>query len=287
MYIPGYTIDSDGNQKRPPKENEDAHAKLLPITKKRVSIMNVHQFLLWISLQKEKGHIDWPVPINYEDIVHGNSLEGPLGPYAAFSRGRYHTQKYLQKDALKSPSETPRRAIGWSTLGRSLAMLDDVLSREDDKLIKLLEEIYFAVSQQYEGRLGISLIGLWAVIEQLLDQMWGEKVANSSISGSRRQKLKSRDYTSSVRIETLRLMGYINDEAYSNLEAARKARNAWIHGMKEPSCNQLQNAKNALKKFMLDTQKIDLLIPYDFGSVGGYKSIWGDQRAMDRLLNGR
>ncbi len=51
------------------------------------------------------------------------------------------------------------------------------------------------------------------------------------MNAARRQKLKGRDYTSSVRLEVLELAGQLPTELFRAVDGVRKIRNDWLHSL--------------------------------------------------------
>lgn len=86
------------------------------------------------------------------------------------------------------------------------------------------------VSNYVSSNWAQSLILLWTAIEQLINQIWEEKVISLDISKKRREFLSDfRTWTSAAKIETLLLTGCINKETYEKLNTSRKTRNDFMH----------------------------------------------------------
>jgi len=98
---------------------------------------------------------------------------------------------------------------------------------------------YFAKLQWAE-----SLVFLWTSIEQLINQIWNEKVVQVNIEATikgRKDFLKDfRSWPTSTRIETLFQKGLIPIDTYTKLNSARKARNDFIHNGKQLSKSNVE-----------------------------------------------
>jgi hypothetical protein len=278
IFIPGFSYQEGGKSStKPTKEHERAVKRMLEIDQYRLKILNVHQLLLNRALACiDNAEFDWPVELSLTDVMHGtecNALQYRVLP----PRGRYHVQRSLEE-------LIPRRTVGTQALTYSFRELNDVI-QADDGALSLLEEILFALGHQISGRNGSALVSIWVAIEQLLAQTWDSLVLNSGVKGERRNKLKSRDYTSSVRIEILMMIGAINSATYENLEKARRARNDWAHKFLVPSLGDLAAAKSAFSALFNSQFNVAVTLPY--GGGGGYGMYWAykDKRAADRFRN--
>lgn len=86
------------------------------------------------------------------------------------------------------------------------------------------------VSNYVSSNWAQSLILLWTNIEQLINQIWIEKVVNPDMSKKRKEFLSDfRTWTAAAKIETLLLTGCIMKETYEMLNASRKTRNDFMH----------------------------------------------------------
>lgn len=86
------------------------------------------------------------------------------------------------------------------------------------------------VSNYVSSNWAQSLILLWTSIEQLINQIWEEKIIVGDISKNRKAFLNDfRTWTAAAKIETLLLTGYINADTYDLINKARKVRNDFMH----------------------------------------------------------
>lgn len=115
-----------------------------------------------------------------------------------------------------------------------------------------------------------SLIFLWTSIEQLVNQIWNEKVINVEIDGiveGRTKFLRDfRSWTTSTRIEVLFQKDFIPIEVYKFLNFARKIRNDFIHNGKSLNESKVRNALEGLFKLIS-------LITSEFKSTNNFDDV--------------
>jgi hypothetical protein len=125
------------------------------------------------------------------------------------------------------------------------------LRRTTDKLAEVMEafptdgllllDLFLRGSNAYQdGSYSSCLITNWAITEKLLQELW-ENYQNDNrtrdgkpfVTGQRLKRLQdSRTYTVAIVTEILSLSSYIDDELYTDIGNARKARNDWMHSLK-------------------------------------------------------
>jgi hypothetical protein len=134
---------------------------------------------------------------------------------------------------------TPRLRLENDMVIYSLELLEQIVTSPFANLLLLTELLYRAAVQYSEYRVAECLILSWAVCERLLTELWERYLKSSERSGTeelrinadRRQKLKSRDYTSSVRLEVLELASQLPNEIFCAVDDVRKIRNDWLHSL--------------------------------------------------------
>ena len=103
------------------------------------------------------------------------------------------------------------------------------------------------VSNYVSSNWAQSLILIWTSIEQLINQIWEEKIIVSDISKSRRTFLNDfRTWTAAAKTETLFLTGYLKAETYELINNARKVRNNFMHKTEIICKESVDFALNAL-----------------------------------------
>lgn len=183
---------------------------------------------------------------------------------------------------VERPEIFTRRIISIDAARRSFQLLDELVLHEDESLITILEEAYKTGCHERDGRYGESIISGWTVCEQIVAKIWDKYLHSKSVSGERKKKLKGIDYTASIRIEMLNLAGLITPSLFQMLEAARKARNNWVHKMQHPTREDINNVRGAAED----------LIKSEFGITthlftGGWSGTpsfpyWTYEQAKDR-----
>jgi len=110
----------------------------------------------------------------------------------------------------------------------------------------VLCDLFLRASKAYqEHNYSLALITNWAVIENLLQNLWRQYQDDNAtrdgklfIDSKRREKLQdSRTFTAAVVIEALSLNSVITHELYPRLSEIRKARNDWTHDLKKISAD--------------------------------------------------
>lgn len=96
-----------------------------------------------------------------------------------------------------------------------------------------------------------ALVNVWTSIEQIVGQMWDEKInvkvgPGALIAGRNEFLSDHRTWTSSTRIEILYQKGLIGEEQYAALNVARKARNRFVHDGVSPSGEAVEKAVEAV-----------------------------------------
>jgi len=104
---------------------------------------------------------------------------------------------------------------------------------KDEKLFSSLLLLIHSYSNLLNGEINQSFILSWTILEQYLNYQWDLWLDRKEISGDRKKKLTSRDYTASVKTEMLNLSGYVTKEDYDILNDLRRKRNDFMHEIKQ------------------------------------------------------
>ena len=83
-------------------------------------------------------------------------------------------------------------------------------------------------------------------------------VTISFIGRDRKKKLQGRDYTASVRIEILSLLGHMNIKMYDDLNKVRISRNDWLHNFEQVDENLASLAIQTAQRLFEQVAKIKL-----------------------------
>jgi hypothetical protein len=209
----------------------------------RVMVLNAHQACLSTAhsvVHRRATGLGVPVspqraikPADFEAAVVGRSLSNVHDPLE-----RYVSERLLGT-LIHRDATAPRLLLEKDTVIYSLELLEQIVTSPFADLLLLTELLYRAAVQYSEYRFAESLILSWAVCERLLTELWERYLKSSERSGTgelrinadRRQRLKSRDYTSSVRLEVLELAGQLPTELFGAVDDVRKSRNNWLHSL--------------------------------------------------------
>ncbi len=184
------------------------------------------------------------------DIFHGilyNTGYVRMHPSAG-ETGRLHS---ALRDRSASSTETIRlldlKPTTVSNLDKAVKRGRLIVSKCDP----LSHEIVLAGCSHYvSGALAEALTCLWTSIEQLISRMWRVEVEQKALTDRVPQRggfLKDyRVWTTSARIELLFQKNIIDAELYRSLNAARKARNNFVHSGDQPDLASATAALSSL-----------------------------------------
>jgi hypothetical protein len=87
-----------------------------------------------------------------------------------------------------------------------------------------------AIGHNHRSRPAEATLFGWMVCERLVNHAWKIRIEPAALSGAHVNQLRdSRTYTAAVRIEILRREGWLSDDDFDLVSAARKARNEQAH----------------------------------------------------------
>ena len=130
------------------------------------------------------------------------------------------------------------------TIEKSFEIFEALVSSDVPECLTMTAILLQSVKSYGEHDFSASLIMSWTVLEKFISALWGKMLEDNKrrveggttihfIGGDRRKKLQGRDYTASIRIEILSLLGHINAEMYSDLNKVRTSRNNWLHNFEK------------------------------------------------------
>lgn len=128
-----------------------------------------------------------------------------------------------------------------------------------NQLLDMLESYTHLQNAEYTQ----SFVFSWLIIEREISRLWGEYLEKSKIEGQRKRTLSNTaNWTMHIVLETLNMLGIINDEGYRILNKFRYKRNRVIHRgenvTKEEAEICYQNALNFLSKKLLYVRMYDV-----------------------------
>jgi len=141
------------------------------------------------------------------------------------------------------PAEYNSNEIKIDTIVESFRILEKVLSIPEDYVLTVTDMILRGHNALEVSDYSMCLTMAWSAIERLLNKLWDgyldsnrERMINGAqltfINAKRRRRLKSRDYSASVKSEILSLVDILPFTLFEKLTTARTARNDWLHGLR-------------------------------------------------------
>lgn len=128
------------------------------------------------------------------------------------------------------------------------------------------------------------LVMSWTLCENMIDFIWKKMISEIRSASPERMgkvridRLKGNSFTASVRIETLELSGLLNSDQAEGLNFVRKARNNWLHNLKEVA------EPEALKSIDVCQNLISSLYSIPIKSTSGGGGGSGGGLSMDVFL---
>lgn len=275
IEIPGYTKQDANGPCIVPAFHSAACEKAEDYAVLRAQAMNVHQACLTAAeatVKRRGAAMGFPVTAwNTEKAI---TFDRPLSYYDDVEDMHALTRNVLNNSyRIRRNAPLSRRVMEREVVDYSLVLLDRVLSDPEGQLLNLVESYYIAACRAREKRFGEAMTPGWSVCEQILAILWrgilGERASadGSPLSKERRKKLTGRDFTASIIIETLELMGRLDGELFRRLNIARQARNNWAHSLHAPKASQVNICMMAVEQLLSDVKGVQLRL--QFSGRGG------------------
>ena len=251
IVIPGYVHPGANVPHRLAVETDKALLAAEEFSVQRARFINVHQACLATSeLILRQLNDQMGIPVDAQNTLKGQSFHDAVSYNENVTDVHSLARNTANNRYTVLPNRLiPRRVVDVEVVEHSLESLSQILRKDDTTLLQLIDSLYGAAQSYVERRAGEAVVVAWTVCEQLLSEAWfsllNDTKSQRRMTGRRRKKLEGLDYTASVKIETLEIQGRIDYELYGRLEEARRARNGWVHGMKEPSYLDVWNTFGA------------------------------------------
>ena len=251
IVIPGYRHPGPNVPHRLAVETDKALRVAEEFSIQRARVMNVHQACLATSEQVlRRKNEPMGIPVDAQNTLKGQFFDDAVSYSENSSDVHSLSRNTANNRYTVLPNRLlPRRVVDIEVVEHSLKSLSQILHRDDTALLQLIDSLYGAARSYAERRSGEAAVVAWTVCEQLLSEAWVSLLNSAKSQGRmtrrRREKLEGLDYTASVKVEMLEIHGRIDYELYGRLEIARKARNRWVHNMKEPSYLDVRNTFGA------------------------------------------
>lgn len=273
VVIPGYDVpvQTGSMGMQVPKEHYAAELRAAESIVFRAKVLNVHQACFTTAERTIFGRgAMMGFPVHSREMHHAINLDAPLSYGHNIELPRSMSENVLNNAYNINWSKAPsRRVIEIEVIERSLDQLDEILMRNDPRLVEIIEAFFVASIRGGETRLGEALTIAWAACEQILSIAWkrlldvaGTKPENPPMNKERRAKFNGRDYTASVVVEFLALNGQLDGKLYNKLESARKARNRWAHDMAPPTSIEVHAALSSLEQLLNQVLGVQLWLQH-------------------------
>lgn len=254
----------------------------------RAQVMNVHQACMATAeIVISRRATTTGFPVTAWNTFKAFQL-GDTPPYHTDVTDMRALARNVLNGAYRVDQLPPRQLVELAVVNHSFDLLDEILIRSDIAVIDVVDAAYLAASRAIENRLGECIALAWTACEQLVTIAWKRLLSqinatrppDEGVSGKRRGKLLSRDYTASVMVEMLELHGVIPHKLYRSLEVVRKARNDWAHEMRQPGNDDLWHCRLALQDLLMLVERVRIDLQFSFrGAVPtAPKHIWDQIR---------
>lgn len=255
--IPGF--EAIGGQSIP-KEVSDAEDLAKQRTYMRFQLLTVHLACLGTVLHGVRQVLP-PHPSSMLSLFHfeQNDLLNILNSLDPGKSYIYNHLSLFKFDPVyRPPNQFHRLEVSVEKVEQSFNLLQQILNSSYSDILGLIEIIYKSVYNYTCHQFSEALILCWTVCESLLNKTWSEYISvkraepNSAgmpngatrINGERKNRLEGINFTASIISEILELSNLISYDLFCQLNDIRKARNDWMHSLKDVS---MMDATEAIK----------------------------------------
>lgn len=155
-----------------------------------------------------------------------------------------------------------------STLDRAAGNLEILVDAGEDYVV-LAALLNHAAVLLAMHEFGQSMALSWTVCEAMLGRYWqqyygtGDRASRPSMNAKRRTRL-GKDLTPYAMLEALDLAGQIPSNFYLPISVARKARNEWVHALKQPRWEAVDQCIRVATDMLADY--LDMKLKYGVGA---------------------
>lgn len=268
ITIPGYTRPSESGPCTAPRFHTEAEEQAAQYAVVRAQVMNAHQACLTTAERVVKqGSAGMGFPVTAWSTEKAITFRPPTS-YHEDVEDMHAMARNVLNNSLSAPRTQPlgRRVIELDVVAYSFKLLDQILRHPEPQLVQLVETIYIAACRSREKRFGEAITLSWGVCEQLTSVVW-KGIIDSRRTGSsdemnkeRVKKLTGRDFTASIILEALELMGKIEHDLFRRLNVVRQARNKWAHELVPPKESQIGVAIRAAEQLLAQVSGVSLML---------------------------
>jgi len=267
ITIPGYTMPGEGGC-RVPRYHREADDKAEQYAIVRAQVMNAHQACLTTAERVvAQRSAAMGFPLTSWSTEKAITFRVPTS-YHEDTEDMHALARNVLNNSLNVPRAEPlkRRLLELDVVAHSFKLLDQILSHPEPRLFQLVETVYTAACRAREKRPGEAITLWWGVCEQLISLLWKDLLdfrratSSDEMNKERVKKLTGRDFTASVVLETLELMGKIDHDLFRRLNIVRQARNKWAHELAAPKESQNWIAAQAVEQLLARVAGITLIL---------------------------
>ncbi len=258
ITIPGYTKANGNGPNRVPRFHTVAEEQAENYAVLRAQVMNAHQACLTTAERKVKQRsAAMGFPVTAWSTEKAITFRTPAS-YHDDTEDMHALARNVLNNSFGVLRRNPfdRRLIELEVIDYSMTLLDQILCNPEKQLMQLVESFYISACRVREKRFGEAIMLGWGVCEQLISVMWRDLIseikANTSdrMKNQRIKKLTSRDFTASVILEFLEIMGKVDHDLFRRLNIVRQARNKWAHELIPPKEDQAGICIRAIEQLM-------------------------------------
>jgi hypothetical protein len=241
---------------------------------KRVALMNAHLACIYSMVAEDKKLAIDKMAISPSDLIVHSSIDASDAGFSGGMLGYEAMLGTLPSDRFDERIRSRYITIDIASLELALAKLDQVVTNNLTFAPELVEMILRGCKFYESFNFSSCLISCWAVIEKLVTVEWEKFVKQNEtrvfdgetvqfLSGNRRDSLLSdnRTYSAAVRLEILSLNNGIPHDLYIDTSKVRKARNRWMHELKEVDRLDSELSTTTALKWLKETSGISLALP--------------------------
>lgn len=220
-----------------------------------------------------------------DDLLAMSDLLAPIddfaGPHGSTLR---HAAAYARTQIGQASDSTGEQSLSQhrqrddlllTVVEDSMALLEAILP--NPAALTAANLLLHATRAAEETDFSTALVTAWAIAEKGVVTLWRRHLdsrrpelvgvdAVPVVNATRRRILEGRDYTASVIIESLSLLGEISNDLYEHLTAARRARNSWLHELGPVDADDVIHAMSAAEALIYAIHGVELGMVWFYGS---------------------
>ena len=225
--VPAYKLPES---RRVPQHVTDADKQRTELAYQRFAYMNSFLFALHSA---------------FSTVQHtGMQVQEPVNPIKYLAAHRSEKSWYIGLFDQKIDYLTKRHFnVEIASLNHVIELLRKCEATFGNEFVDVLSLLYISCHQYSLHQFASAQLIAWSVIEKILNSMWADlhrtvdvgHGGHTKMTNARLRSLNGRDYSASVISQVLSISGKIDDDLLDRLDAARKKRNAFAHGLEHPN----------------------------------------------------